>query len=724
MKKKKKNNSQAKKTKKNNSSHSLNLSSETKKNIWGVCFLFFGTFFTLSLIGIAGNVGENISNFLNSLFGIGAWLVTFLFFAIGITFFRSEKSKPSLSKIIGGILFFISFFSLSELFSKDLGGALGRSLISLVKEPLGTAGSFTLFIALFLISISLLFNTPIIKKIKFSKKENEDEIFSLDEKDESSQFQEGKASIRIKEILPQKELKKERIEITSSPKFIKNAPPNFKYNTLPLSLLDKEENNIAVAGNLRANAQIIKRTFQNFGIEVEMGEINIGPTVTQYTLKPAEGIKLSRILSLQNDLALALAAHPIRIEAPVPGKSLVGIEVPNQKRARVRLIEVLSSPEFLSMPPLGIPLGKDVRGNSAFTDLETMPHLLVAGATGSGKTIFLNSLILSLLWRNSPQNLRLALVDPKRVEFSPYAFLPHLLCEPIIQSQKVVPLLKWLIKEMEDRFNLLHNAKQRDIKSYNEFVEAQNTKGENTEFEKLPYIVLIIDELADIMASKGKEIEAYIVRLAQMSRAVGIHLILATQRPSVEVLTGLIKANITSRIAFQVASQIDSRTVLDAAGAEKLLGGGDMLFLSGEIGKPRRYQGVFVSSQEIKKVVNFIEKNQEKEEKDQKLKESLEETLNEVPELEFQDLGNGDDELYEEAKKVVIQAQKASASLLQRRLKVGYARAARLIDMLEENGIVGPSQGAKPREVYLKNEEQITNNGNDNNNNNNNDNDI
>ncbi|HOK35496.1 MAG TPA: DNA translocase FtsK 4TM domain-containing protein [Candidatus Pacearchaeota archaeon] len=700
---KKKNNSQKKKknNKSQKSSSFLNLSPEAKKSIWGVIFSFLGIFFAFSLCGLAGKVGQSFAQSLTLLFGGGAWLIALLFFAIGMVFFFAERLSPYPSTIIGGILFLSSFFSILELFSKNLGGSFGRILVSLVKEPFGIAGSFIFFIALFLISISLLFNIPVLKKFKIRHQE---EVEQETEKEQPQKLQEGKVNLKVKEILPQKELK-EKIEI-ATPKIIKIVSSPLKYKTLPLALLDKEENH-AIAGNLRANAQIIKRTFQNFGIEVEMGEINIGPTVTQYTLKPAEGIKLSRIMSLQNDLALALAAHPIRIEAPIPGKSLVGIEVPNQKRAQVRLVEVLSSPEFLNLPPLSFPLGKDVMGKPAFADLGAMPHLLVAGATGAGKTVFLNSLIISLLWRNGPQDLRLALVDPKRVEFSSYAPLPHLLCEPIVQHQKVVPLLKWLIKEMEDRFGVLHEAQKRDIKSYNEFVE---TKGKEEDFEKLPYIVLIIDELADIMAAKGKEFEAGIVRLAQMSRAVGIHLVLATQRPSVEVLTGLIKANITSRIAFQVASQIDSRTILDMAGAERLLGRGDMLYLSGEAAKPRRYQGVYVSSREIKRVVDFIEKNQKREEQDQKLKESLEETLNEVQESEFSEFGKGDDELYDEAKKIVIQAQKASASLLQRRLRIGYARAARLLDMLEENGVIGPSQGAKPREVYFKRDNEENNN--------------
>jgi S-DNA-T family DNA segregation ATPase FtsK/SpoIIIE len=369
-----------------------------------------------------------------------------------------------------------------------------------------------------------------------------------------------------------------------------------------------------------------------------MGEINIGPTVTQYTLKPAEGIKVSKLLSLQRDLALALAAHPIRMEAPIPGKSLVGIEVPNQKRAEVRLSDLLNNKQFFSSGPLVVPIGKDVMGEPYFANIERMPHLLVAGATGTGKTVCLNSLVLSLLWKNSPETVRFVMIDPKRVEFTLYKNLPHLLCPPITNVSKVIPVIKWLIEEMEERFGILHDAGQRDIISYNESVERQiekakksDKKGDNIP-QKLPYIIVIIDELADIMAAKGKEFEAGVVRLAQMSRATGIHLILATQRPSVEVLTGLIKANITCRIAFQVASQVDSRTVLDMAGAEKLLGRGDMLFLSSESGKPKRLQCAYVSAKEVKRVVDYLQKTEK--EFDTQLIESLAETLEKVSESE------------------------------------------------------------------------------------------
>ena len=479
-----------------------------------------------------------------------------------------------------------------------------------------------------------------------------------------------------------------------------------EYKLPPMDLLETEKGK-PTAGDTVTNSAIIKKTLENFGMGVEMSEVNIGPTVTQYTLKPAEGIKLSKITALSNNLSLALASHPIRIEAPIPGKSLVGIEVPNKERCKVRLRDLLSTSQFQnSISSLTIALGRDVSGNPCYADLARMPHFLVAGSTGTGKTIFLNNLILSLLYQNSPEILRFILIDPKRVEFSTYKELPHLLCPVIFDAQKSVNALKWLIGEMERRFEVLSGNGSRDIMSYNEKILRE---GE----EPLPYIVLIIDELADLMAAKGREIEVGIVRLAQMARAVGIHLVVATQRPSVEVITGLIKANITSRVTFQVASQVDSRTVLDSAGAEKLLGLGDLLFISAEVAKPRRIQGAYISEKEIKKTVEFIN-SQNAKVKDEKIEEGimlenhLAHDLEKMLEGKEGEIGGGLDEfggdedpLYEEAKKTVIEAKKASASFLQRRLRIGYARAARLLDILEERGLIGPGDGAKPREVYL-----------------------
>ncbi len=467
------------------------------------------------------------------------------------------------------------------------------------------------------------------------------------------------------------------------------------YHLPTIDLLESDKG-VPSAGDVKINSTIIKRTLQNFDIQVEMSEVNIGPTVTQYTLKPAEGVKLSKITSLNNDLSLALASHPIRIEAPIPGRPLVGIEVPNKTRTVVRLRNLIEHGNFQNaVSNLTLVLGRDVAGNPVFADLSRMPHLLVAGATGTGKTICLNTLILSLLYQNSPDILKLILIDPKRVEFPVYNDLPHLLTPVIFDAQKSVNAFRWLITEMERRFDVLSQAHARDIAGYNEVMVKENK-------EPMPFIVLIVDELADLMAARGRDIEAGIVRLAQMARAVGIHLVVATQRPSVEVITGLIKANITSRITFQVASQVDSRTVLDASGAEKLLGLGDMLFVSAEITKPKRIQAAYVSDKEVKKVAKFIKTENplaDEGEPAQEITEELEKTLEENKDIDF--MAGGDDPLYEEAKKVVVEANKASASLLQRRLRVGYARAARLIDMLEEKGVVGPGEGAKPREILI-----------------------
>jgi len=419
-----------------------------------------------------------------------------------------------------------------------------------------------------------------------------------------------------------------------------------------------------------------------------MKEINVGPTVTQYTLKPSEGIKLSRIVALQNDLALSLATHPIRIEAPIPGKSLVGIEVPNKTSAIVRLKNILESSSFRkNNKSLLFGLGLNVSGNPENADLAKMPHLLIAGSTGSGKSVCINSIIISFLHNNAPSRLRMILIDPKRVELSMYNGIPHLLSPVISDPGKAINALKWAVKEMEDRLVKLQDAGARDIDSYNA------RKG----IEKLPYIVIIIDELADLMASNSNGIEAGIVRIAQMARAVGIHLIVSTQRPSVEVITGLIKANIPARIAFRVASQIDSRTILDGSGAEKLLGNGDMLFLQGDLSKPVRIQGAYLTEEEVKRAVQFIQ--------DQAIISDDEDGNDiDINASSFADVPNSnstiDDDLYEEAKEIVLQAGKASASLLQRRLRIGYARAARLIDILEEQKVVGPADGARPREVY------------------------
>jgi S-DNA-T family DNA segregation ATPase FtsK/SpoIIIE len=455
----------------------------------------------------------------------------------------------------------------------------------------------------------------------------------------------------------------------------------------PFDLLEDGSTQVD-SGNIELNVAMIKKTLSDFGIEVEMGEVNVGPTVTQYTLRPATGVKLSQIAALQNDLALALAAHSIRMELPIPGKALVGIEVPNKATAIVRLKEVVKSREFFDHKSrLAMALGRDVAGETMVADLAKMPHLLIAGATGTGKSVCINSLFISLLYRNTPEEVKFIVVDPKRVELNLYNGIPHLLTPVITDHEKAINALKWAVSEMERRYKLLSEVGKRNILEYNEANEL-----------KMPYIVVLVDELADLMAVAQADVEAAIVRLAQMARAVGIHLVLATQRPSVDIITGLIKANITSRIAFAVASQIDSRTILDTAGAEKLLGNGDMLFTSAEFSKPKRIQGAYIGEKEVKKVVDFFKQQSGSVIYNQEVVEKPKKALG-VPGLASDDDGSEDD-LLEAAQEEVIRAGKASASLLQRRLRVGYARAARLLDLLEEKGIIGPGEGAKPREVY------------------------
>ncbi len=483
------------------------------------------------------------------------------------------------------------------------------------------------------------------------------------------------------------------------------------YSPPPLSILERDRGKPGV-GDIKANANIIKRTLQNFGVDVQVDEISIGPSVTRYALKPAEGVRLSKILGLQNNLELALAAHPVRIEAPIPGRSLVGVEVPNTAKTMVGLYTILSTDIYQnSKKPLLISLGKDITGQSHFADLAKMPHVLIAGATGSGKSVAIHTIVTSLLFRNSPEHIRFIMIDPKRVELTLYNNIPHLLTPVITDAKKAILALKWAAKEMERRYNILEASSARDIGSYHSNVG--NKKGEN-EADAMPYIIIVIDELADIMQMYPRELESVVVRLAQMSRAVGIHLILSTQRPSVNVITGLIKANVPSRLAFQVASQVDSRTILDSSGAEKLLGAGDMLYLSGEMSKPRRLQTAFISESEVKKVTRYLIKNYgdeiqskidlssaDSQNGDENSSAIFNAILDENESME-------DDELYGEAKEIVMHAGKASTSYLQRKLRVGYARAARLMDMLEEKGVIGPADGARPREVLEKyNDENI-----------------
>lgn len=680
-----------------------NIHPKVKKNIWLLIFLGLTFIFILAAAGQAGPVGRFLYGFFEQLFGWGYYFLPAISFSMAFSLAAPAQKDFLGVPLIGGGLFLLAGLGFIDLVAPGSGGLTG-SLIGLLRVPFGLPSSLIITSFLIIIAFLLMINRPlnlaflsdwrnsrrssVQAESEFEEEEN-DAVLKSVAAAEARPAETKAPDLKIKMPAGSEDGGEEWEEESPKPKADKSVwkpRPARNYVFPPLSLLVSSVEK-PTYGDLRANANIVKRTLESFGLAVEMGEINVGPTFTRYTLKPAEGIKLSRILALSQDLALALAAHPIRIEAPIPGKSLVGIEVPNKSAALVRLGTLLHYPEFQKNGLLSFALGRDVSGDPIFIDISKLPHMLIAGATGSGKSITIHSVLISLLYRNSPETLRLIMIDPKKVELSIYSGLPHLVLPVVTENKKAIVVLRWLIQEMENRYQKLLEAGTRDIKSYNQ----QNPK------ESIPYILVVIDELADLMAAYGREVEGAIIRLAQMARATGIHLVVSTQRPSVEVITGLIKANITARLALQVASQIDSRTILDMAGAEKLLGHGDLLFLSAEFSKPKRLQGAFLEEDEIKKVIKFIKENNAEEYDNF----SIEMNSGNGATLDFNSMDNDkDDDLYPEAVEVVRAAGKASASLLQRRLKVGYARAARLLDIMEAKGVVGPGDGAKPREVY------------------------
>lgn len=705
---KKKNSKKAKETEKEEKKISMpgfsyGLKYETKRSVLAIGFFIAGLIFTLASFGKAGVLGNSMYKILQVLFGAGFFLIPTALFIATISLISYFRTHFLSHTIIGSSLFLASSLGMADVvLGEKTCGYVGYLLSWPFMKLFDFWVSLIIFAGLFIISFLILFDMPLSLKLKLKREQPETET-EPEEETENEKNKEAEeiaaAPIQITQT-NEDELFESSLSKINKDKNEKQPKPVKKIGFIPppLELLERDKGKPS-SGDIKANANIIKRTLQNFGIDVEMDEINIGPSVTQYTLRPAEGIKLSRILALQNDLSLALAAYPLRIEAPIPSKSLVGIEIPNSNKTIIGLGTLVAEEAYQKSPfSLLASLGKDVAGKSVFANLAKMPHLLVAGATGAGKSILIHSLVISLLYRNSPDSLRFIMIDPKRVELTIYNKIPHLLTPVITESKKAILSLKWACKEMERRYEVLMQEGVRDIISYHE---------KHQDFDSMPYIVIIIDELADIMATYPREMEASIVRLAQMSRAVGIHLIVSTQRPSVEVITGLIKANITSRVALQVASQIDSRTILDMAGAEKLLGCGDMLYLAGDTAKPKRIQGAFISEKEIKKVAGFLaDQYKDTDWEDLEIAPENSNGISEnssgkpIYDIDFnaEETAN-DDELYQEAKDIVIKAGKASTSYLQRRLKIGYSRAARLIDMLEENGVVGPADGSKARDI-------------------------
>lgn len=701
------------------------VSSEALRSVFAIFLIAIAGFLILALMGTGGAVGTSLYAGLTWLLGIGYILLPLSCFLLAAVILRSIERTFGWVQIASMLIFLLSALGLINLAFPSRGGTLGELVSHPFQAAFDTIGTIFFLLAFIIASLIIAFDVHVVQvftmlreRIRRSQAQvlaapMDTPITGLPMADEAPEPEEDDPSLYAPGPLPEPPRAIPLPEPKAAPaeSFPVTAATWSTYLPPPLSILGKNKGKPEV-GDIKANMNIIKRTLQNFGIQVEMDEASIGPTVTRYAMKPAEGVRLSKILTLQSNLELALAASPIRIEAPIPGKSLVGVEVPNISRTTLGLGPLLQEDEYAnSEKPLMMALGRSITGQAHFADLAKMPHLLVAGTTGSGKSVTIHNFVVSLLFRCGPDRLRFIMVDPKRVELTAYNSIPHLLTPVITDAKKAILALKWLTKEMERRYNILQDHKVRDISSYHQNVlgpafakvapgePAMDDKGKP--IEAMPYIVLIIDELADIMQTYPRELEGGIVRLAQMSRAVGIHLILSTQRPSVKVITGLIKANIPARNALQVASQIDSRTILDMSGAEKLLGAGDTLFLSGDMAKPRRIQAPYITEDEVRRVVSTIIKQNETMLPDEI---NFDENAQRANDPIFSSMNLGDDsededELYPEAKRTVVEAGKASTSYLQRKLGIGYARAAKLMDILETKGVIGPADGAKPRSV-------------------------
>jgi S-DNA-T family DNA segregation ATPase FtsK/SpoIIIE len=692
---------------------------------WGyagaILLMLLAFFVLLGGFGTGGPLPVQIFHGTYWLLGWAAYLAPVGLFYWGFYKFQAEDRRIPLPNLISMlfVLLFSSALAFTVFASKDPtgtwtggnGGQAGVIVGGMALSALDTVPASILFFVLSVLSIFFAFGISLkvlegIAKIFKRPERAENDLAALKAKanEQSSSFKlnEGVPTVHHtpNEPVPAAKLTSlkntaQKLSGTENHEALTTASdPDWQFPSV--NLLSQKQDK-ADAGDVNANAKIIHDTFANFNIDVEMEGANIGPRVTQFTMKPPAGAKLTKITALADNLALDLAAHSIRMEAPIPGKRAVGIEVPNVKSATVRLSSILTSREWQEKTgPLAFAIGRDISGAPVVADLARMPHILVAGQTGSGKSVMINTILTSLLYRNSPADLKLILVDPKQVELKPYEDIPHLLTHVITEPEKCISALKWAVAEMERRYRALAEVNKRNIEEYNLLKKE----------EGMPNIVIVIDELADLMMMAARDVEALIVRIAQKARAVGIHLVLATQRPSVDVITGLIKANVPARIAFTTASQVDSRTIIDQVGAEKLLGQGDMLLLTADMPKPKRVQGAFIGDEETVKIMDFIRMQRPPQYDDEVVSQPVQ--LNGKGGI-VADYGanDADDDMFRDAVGVVIENKKASTSLLQRRLRIGYGRAARLIENMEEQGIVGAADGSRPREVLVSSMDDV-----------------
>lgn len=711
------------------------------RELWGSLWVGWGVIMIVIMFWGDGSLAEWFTqDVMRALFGSVMYIIPFVLMAFGFSMFLFRDFFFPPLRVLAWLTFFVSLCGLVNLWvpldeslalAKDYGGALGFAIGFLPREFLGNVAAGAILLVLFWISGMTGLGLTVSDVRELVQRFRRGESLLSDEKVEVKAANKKsakalKAAEKPEKAKPAKPPRfQNEVEIIDStgrteakkpePQKVQLEPKEDALTTAKnkefghweapsLDLLEEKRSTITVdEKKLRQKAEAIREKLEQFGIQVTMRSVHVGPTVTQFTLEPAAGVKLNKITALKSDLALALAATNVRIEAPIRGQKLVGIEIPNEKRAIVSMREILESEPWEEQDSaLKLAVGRGVDGKPIIVDLQKMPHLLIAGKTGSGKSVAMNAFLMSLLWNNAPDKLRMILIDPKRVELAPYNHLPHLLTPVITEPEKSVSALAWAVAEMNRRYKDFAQKGCRNLNEHNEKFP------DNPE----PYIVIVVDELADLMMVAGKDVEAAICRIAQMARAVGMHLIIATQRPSVDVVTGLIKANLPARIAFRVSSGIDSRTIIDGIGAEDLLGMGDMLYMDGNSGELTRIQGLYVSTKEVESITNniklqFPEQIGQDEIQEEITSQSIEGmakggvlTAGMGKDLKDEDL----DKKFEEAVNVVLQNEKASASFLQRRLEVGYARAARILDQMEAKGIIGPSKGAKPRDIYGRQE--------------------